>query len=80
MSDNIKNQNSDLFIVLSEQEQEAVSGGFFSNLKPFRLVFNKIDIETYASQENNISVGDIVFNNKQETRYKFSQINLKFRN
>lgn len=80
MSDNIKTQNSDLFIVLSEQEQEAVSGGFFSNLKPFSLVFNKINIETYASQENNISVGDIVFNNKQETRYKFSQINLKFGN
>ena len=74
MSEKIKNKNSDLFIDISEKEQESVSGGGLSS--PFGMsymFFQTTDIYTRGMSEMNISQGNSSGSVRNETEYRFSQ-------
>jgi hypothetical protein len=71
MSNDIKRQNLQLFMDLSEEEQEVVSAGN-------SFLLQKTDIETFAINESNISDGDYSFSTKQETGYALSQTTIGF--
>ncbi len=82
MFDKSINKNSELFISLTEQEQEAVSGGFPSigdilDWDFIDILFNKTDIVSSAENDSKFSDGDVDIRNKSETEYKFSQINFR---
>ncbi|MHC0065741.1 hypothetical protein ACWATR_23045 [Nostoc sp. UIC 10890] len=77
MSNDIKYQKCELFLDLSEQEQEIVSAGsLFSN--PDYFFLQRTNIETFAINESNISDGDSSFSSKQETGYSLSQTTIGF--
>ncbi|MGF1935723.1 MAG: hypothetical protein RM347_015265 [Nostoc sp. ChiQUE02] len=79
MSNDIKNQNAELFIDLSEEDQEVVSAGsLFSSLNNDGFFVQRTNIETFAINESNISDGDYSFSTKQETGYALSQTTIGF--
>ena len=67
MSDHIKIQNSNLFINLSEKQQESASGGMFY------LFYQNTNVYTRGSNQMNTSQGDLTASVKNETEYQFSQ-------
>jgi len=76
MSDHIKTKKSDLFINLSEKEQESVSGGISSFASPFGMFYmfyQNTNIYTRGSSEVNISQGNLSGSARNETEYQFSQ-------
>ncbi len=78
MSNDIKHQNLQLFIDLSEEEQEVVSAGNSLSNTDYSLFLQKTDIETFAINESNVSDGDYSFSTKQETGYALSQTTIGF--
>ncbi|MBN3883099.1 MAG: hypothetical protein V7K64_07210 [Nostoc sp.] len=79
MSNNIKHQNTELFIDLSEEDQEIVSAGsLFSSLNSDGFFVQRTNIETFATNESNISDGNYSFSTKQETGYALSQTTIGF--
>ncbi|MCX7594479.1 MAG: hypothetical protein N2235_12085 [Fischerella sp.] len=62
---------SDLFMELSESEQETVSGGF-------DFVIQREDTNSFASNEYNISDGDTRLSSRQITAYNSSKITFGF--
>jgi hypothetical protein len=74
MSDHIETENSDLFINLSEKEQESISGGGSSSpLEMSYMLYQTTKIYTRASNEMNISQGNSSGYVRNETEYQFSQ-------
>lgn len=63
--------NSDLFLELSEQEQEMVCGGL-------DFFIQKTDITSLANHEYNISEGSTGVSSKQNALYNYSQITFGF--
>ena len=76
MSNHIKTKNSNLFINLSEKQQESVSGGISSFTSPFEMFYmfyQNTNIYTRGSSEVNISQGNLSGSARNETEYQFSQ-------
>jgi len=75
MSDHIETENSDLFINLSEKEQESISGGgsSYSPLEMSYMLYQTTNIYTRASNEMNISQGNLSISSKNQAEYQFSQ-------
>ncbi|MDB9448389.1 hypothetical protein [Dolichospermum circinale] len=74
MSDHIETKKSDLFINLSEKEQECVSGGRSSSpFEMFYMFYQNTNIYTRGSSEVNISQGNLSGSARNETEYQFSQ-------
>ena len=74
MSDHLKTKKSDLFINLSEKEQECVSGGRSSSpFEMFYMFYQNTNIYTRGSNEVNISQGNLSGYSRSETEYQFSQ-------
>jgi hypothetical protein len=74
MSDHIETENSDLFINLSEKEQESISGGGSSSpLEMSYMLYQTTNIYTRASNEMNISQGNLSISSKNQAEYQFSQ-------
>ena len=74
MSDHIETKKSDLFINLSEKEQECVSGGRSSSpFEMFYMFYQNTNIYTRGSNEVNISQGNLSGYSRSETEYQFSQ-------
>ncbi|GCL43026.1 hypothetical protein [Dolichospermum planctonicum] len=75
MSDHIEIENSDLFINLSEKEQESISGGGSSSspLERFDIFYQNINISTRGMSEMNVSQGNSSGYVRNETEYQFSQ-------
>jgi hypothetical protein len=67
----IEPNNSELFIELSEQEQEAVAGGY-------DVFLQKTDMATYGNNETTASDGARSFSSKNQTAYMLSQITIGF--
>jgi hypothetical protein len=67
---------SELFVDLSEQEQEIATGGRSSSLYDF--VIKKTDIVTFANNENNFSDGAQNISSKQQTGYSLSEVTFGF--
>jgi hypothetical protein len=67
MSDHTKIPNSNLFINLSEKQQESVSGGIFY------MFYQNTNVYTRGSNNINISQGDSTGSVRNETEYQFSQ-------
>ncbi len=79
MSNDIKRQKPELFLDLSEEEQEVVSAGsLFSSLNTDGIFLQKTNIETFAINESSVSDGDYSFSTKQETGYALSQTTIGF--
>ncbi len=79
MSNNIKHKNPELFIDLSEEDQELVSAGsLFSSPNTDKFFLQKTNIETFGINESSISDGDSSFYSKQETGYTLSQTTIGF--
>ncbi|MBD2390433.1 hypothetical protein RI030_04580 [Aphanizomenon flos-aquae NRERC-008] len=77
MSEKITTKNSDLFIDISEKEQESVSGGGLSS--PFGMsymFFQTTDIYSRGMSEVNISQGNSSGFVRNEAEYRFSQTTL----
>jgi hypothetical protein len=73
MSQPIKSSGSDnLFIELSEAEQEVVTGG---NGMP-DLFIQRTDIATFGSNDTNISDGNRNYSSKSRTGYTMSQLTI----
>ncbi len=60
-----------LFLELSEQEQEAVVGGY-------NFFIQKTAINTFAINEESVSNGSVSASLKQQTGYNFSQLTIGF--
>ena len=75
MSDHIEIENSDLFINLSEKEQESISGGGSSSspLETFDIFYQTTNISTRGMSEMNVSQGNSSGYVRNETEYQFSQ-------
>jgi hypothetical protein len=74
MSDHIKTKKSDLFINLSEKEQESISGGRSSSpFEMFYMFYQNTNIYSRGSNEMNISQGNLGISLKNEAEYRFSQ-------
>ncbi|QSV62414.1 MAG: hypothetical protein HEQ26_06265 [Dolichospermum sp. DL01] len=74
MSDNITIKNSNLFINLSEKEQESVSGGRSSSpFEMFYMFYQNTNIYSRASNDVNISQGNLGISSRNEAEYQFSQ-------
>ncbi|MBS9392818.1 MAG: hypothetical protein HEQ29_06580 [Dolichospermum sp. LBC05a] len=74
MSDHIKTKKSDLFINLSEKEQESISGGRSSSpFEMFDIFYQTTNIYSRGSNEMNISQGNLGISLKNEAEYRFSQ-------
>jgi hypothetical protein len=71
MSNHIEPNNSELFLELSEQEQETVSGGY-------DVFLQKTDIATFANHEANYSDGVNSTSSKSQTGYTLSQFTIGF--
>jgi hypothetical protein len=67
----IEENKSELFIELSEQEQEVVAGGY-------DVLLQKTDIATYGNNETTASDGARTFSSKSQTAYILSQITIGF--
>ncbi|BAY93578.1 MULTISPECIES: hypothetical protein [unclassified Tolypothrix] len=79
MSHNIQQQKSELFIDVSEQEQEVLSGGRSSSpFGLFYLFYQNTNILTSGSSEVNISLGNSIGSAKSQSAYQFSQTTLIF--
>ncbi|MEH2276804.1 MAG: CTB family bacteriocin [Nostoc sp.] len=80
MSKDIKPEVSELFLDLSAQQQEIISGGrsLSSGLYFENLFFQKTDIETFANSAINISGSNGSISSIQQTGYRFSQITFGF--
>ena len=65
--DHIKINNSNLFIGISEKQQESVSGGMFY------MFYQNTNVYTRGSSEMNISQGNSSGSVRNETEYQFSQ-------
>jgi len=76
MSLDIKPQQPELFIDLSEKKQETVSGGGSFDISDF--FFQKTDIATFANNETRVSDGNRSISSKQQTGYMLSQITMGF--
>lgn len=77
MSENLPKQSSDLFIDLSEVEQEPVSGGFFyPSFGLFNMFFQRTEIASFANMDSNYSDGTRNMSSKQESGYKLSQVTI----
>ncbi|MBD2298259.1 hypothetical protein H6G80_09025 [Nostoc sp. FACHB-87] len=78
MSSDIQTQKPELFLDISEQQQEIISGGRsrYSGLSIYNLFFQKTDIETFANSAITISGSNGGISSVQQTGYKFSQITL----
>lgn len=76
MSGDIKPQAPELFLAISEQEQENISGGCsnHSELAISNFFFQKTNIETFANSAINLSGSNGSISSVQQTGYKFSQI------
>jgi hypothetical protein len=68
--------NSEIFVELSEEEQEITIGGRSSSLYDF--VIKKTDIVTFANHENNFSDGVHNISSKQQTGYSLSEVTFGF--
>lgn len=74
MSDHIKTENSNLFINLSEKQQESISGGRSSSpFEMFYMFYQNTNIYSRASNEVNISQGNLGISSRNEAEYQFSQ-------
>jgi hypothetical protein len=74
MSDNIKNQNSNLFINLSEKQQESISGGRSSSpFEMFYMFYQNTNVYTRGISEMSMSQGNLSGTSRNETEYQFSQ-------
>ncbi|MBS9385244.1 hypothetical protein BMF77_03165 [Dolichospermum sp. UHCC 0315A] len=74
MSDHIKTKKSDLFINLSEKEQESISGGRSSSpFEMFDIFYQTTNIYSRGSNEINISQGNLGISSRNEAEYRFSQ-------
>jgi hypothetical protein len=74
MSDHIKTKKSDLFINLSEKEQESISGGRSSSpFEMFYMFYQNTNIYSRASSDINISQGNLGISSRNEAEYQFSQ-------
>ncbi|MDD1415367.1 hypothetical protein MEN41_12225 [Dolichospermum sp. ST_con] len=71
MSEKITTKNSDLFIGISEKEQESVSGGGLSGMS--YMFFQNTDVYSRAMSEVNISQGNFGGSGRMESEYRFSQ-------
>jgi hypothetical protein len=79
MSHHINRENSELFIDLSGQEQEAASGGSSPYpLDIYDFYFHKKDVVSFANIESNISNGDISVSSKQQSGYMLSELSFGF--
>ncbi|BAZ50657.1 hypothetical protein NIES4103_32740 [Nostoc sp. NIES-4103] len=76
MSSHIKPEIDELFLDVSEQQQETISGGRsrYSGLNLYNLYFQKTDIETFANSAINVSGSNGSISSLQQTGYRFSQI------
>jgi len=68
--DHIKINNSNLFIGISEKQQESVSGGMFY------MFYQNTNVYTRGSNNMNISQGNLSGYSRSETEYQFSQTTL----
>ncbi|BAZ85580.1 hypothetical protein [Dolichospermum compactum] len=74
MSNHIKTKKSDLFINLSEKQQESVSGGRSSSpFEMFYMFYQNTNVYTRGSSEMSISQGNLSGTSRNETEYQFSQ-------
>jgi hypothetical protein len=81
MSSDITTENQELFVDVSNQQQENTSGGcsFHSGDSMYNLFFQKTDIETFSNSAINVSGGNAGsksggISSIQQTGYRFSQI------
>ncbi|WP_276746195.1 hypothetical protein [Chlorogloeopsis fritschii] len=71
MTDHNVLQNSDLFIDLSEHEQEKATGGY-------SFFIQRTDINSSASDESTLSNGSVNYSYKQSAAYNLSQVTFGF--
>ncbi|WP_414550147.1 hypothetical protein [Anabaena sp. CCY 0017] len=68
MTNNIKSKESELFLDLSNQQQEKVSGGNFEF-----MFFQQTDILSFANSAINIVEGSLGISVSNQALYQFSQ-------
>jgi hypothetical protein len=78
MHDHIKSNETKLFIQLSEQEQETVSGGCSNNLPFGMFLYQQRDILSYANSETKFSTNDGQFSHNQTSLYSLSETTFLF--
>jgi uncharacterized membrane protein YgcG len=79
MSENLQKQSSELFVDLSEEEQEPISGGsMYPSFGLFNMFFQRTEIASFANIDSNYSDGSRSFASKQQSGYKLSQVTVGF--
>ncbi|BAZ21390.1 hypothetical protein NIES4073_22680 [Kalymmatonema gypsitolerans NIES-4073] len=78
MRKQIEPKNSELFLDLSEEKQEIVTGGGSSSIGLYNFVLQMTNIRTFANSEATFSDGSSSTSYKQETGYMLSQLTFGF--
>ncbi|ARV61035.1 hypothetical protein BZZ01_22570 [Nostocales cyanobacterium HT-58-2] len=78
MSNHIELKNSALFIELSEEEQEIVTGGGSSSMGLYDFVLQMTNINTFSNSEATFSDGGSSSSYRYQTGYTLSQLSFGF--
>jgi hypothetical protein len=71
-------EDSEIITELSDKEQEILTGGRASSFGFDNFFFQRTDINSFASNDLNISSGNSSLSSSQRSGYSFSQITLGF--
>ncbi|RCJ21895.1 hypothetical protein A6770_04470 [Nostoc minutum NIES-26] len=72
-----KSQGNELFIILSEQFQETISGGNLSSASNiYDVYFQFKNIKSFANNENTLDNGENKISHAQKTGYELSEFNI----
>ncbi|MBD2596176.1 hypothetical protein H6G74_17855 [Nostoc spongiaeforme FACHB-130] len=75
MSAHLEDKSSELFIDLSEKEQEPIKGGFsYPGLSLYNMFFQRTEIASFANINSTYSDGIRSFSSQQQTGYRLSQV------
>ncbi|MFN6567886.1 hypothetical protein [Dendronalium sp. ChiSLP03b] len=70
-------QENELFIILPEQFQETISGGYSSSVSDIYDVYFQVkNIKSFANNENILDNGENKISNAQKTGYELSEFNI----
>lgn len=78
MSNNLETQNFELFVGLSEEEQETVTGGGRSSMGLYDFIIKMTNIRTFANSETTYSDGIHSGSSSQQTGYMLSELSFGF--
>jgi hypothetical protein len=78
MSNNLERKNFELFVGLSEEDQETVTGGGRSSIGLYDFVIQMTNIRTFANSETTYSDGIHSGSSRQQTGYMLSELSFGF--